>query len=92
MDGSQQLFNIAVAIAGALSGWWMKVMWESLKDLQDMDKDLSEKLSSIEVLVAGNYVKREDLSDLRKEMKDGFSQLNTSLTNMLDKIEKKADK
>jgi hypothetical protein len=27
----QTLFNIAVAIAGALGGWWMKAMWDSMK-------------------------------------------------------------
>lgn len=26
----QQIFNIAVALVGALGGWWMNTMWQSL--------------------------------------------------------------
>ena len=29
----QQFFNVAVAIIGAFGGWWMRVMWQSLKEL-----------------------------------------------------------
>jgi hypothetical protein len=92
MDGGQQLFNIVVAIAGTLCGWWMKVMWEGLKDLQAADKALADKVASIEVLVAGNYVKREDLTELRKEMREGFAQVTATLNTTFERIEKKADK
>jgi hypothetical protein len=40
----QQTFNIAIGVAGALGGWWMKAMWDALKDLQRQDQVLvSEK-------------------------------------------------
>lgn len=77
---SQELFNIAVGVAGALGGWWLKVMWESLKDLRDQDSKLAEKVSRIEVLVAGTYVSRDE-----------FDRAINRLFDKLDHIELKID-
>jgi len=77
---TQELFNIVVGVAGALGGWWLKVMWESLKDLRDQDGKLAEKVSRIEVLVAGTYVSREE-----------FDRAINRLFDKLDHIELKID-
>jgi len=77
---SQDLYNIVVGIAGILGGWWLKVTWDTLKDLQNADKDLVDKVSKIEVLVAGNYVRRED-----------FDRTIERLFDKLDHIEMKID-
>lgn len=74
------MFNIAVALSGFLGGWWVKTIWESLKDLQKVDKDLAEKVSGIEILVAGQYVKRDELKEL-----------GDAIFRKLDKIEDKLD-
>ena len=76
----QTLFNIAGGLAGFLGGWWMKVLHESVRDLQDADKRLVDKVSSIEVLVAGNYVKRDD-----------FDKSVEAIFRKLDRIEDKLD-
>jgi hypothetical protein len=81
MSDNQQLFNIVVGVCGALGGWSMKVMWDTLRDLQKSDKQLAEKLSNIEVIVAGDYVKREELAKITE-----------TLFNKLDRIEEKLDK
>ena len=57
---AQFIFNIVIGVAGALGGWWLKVVWDALKDLQEADKALVEKVGSIEVLVAGRYTTREE--------------------------------
>lgn len=62
MTDSQTLFNIAIGVASALSGWWLKTVWEAVKDLQKADKELAEKVASIEVLVAGKYITRDEFS------------------------------
>jgi hypothetical protein len=82
---SQEIYNIALGLAGTLGGWWLKVMWDSLKELQSADKDLTEKVSRIEVLVAGNYVKRE-------EFDRAFERLFVKLDSIELKIDAKADK
>lgn len=81
----QTLFNIAGGIAGFLGGWWMKVLHDSVRDLQDADKRLADKVSSIEVLVAGNYVKRDDLD---KSVDAIFRKLD----RIEDKLDGKVDK
>ena len=58
----------------------MNVMWQSLTDLQKADKLLADKVSSIEILVAGNYVKRDD-----------FDKVADNIFRKLDRIEDKLD-
>jgi hypothetical protein len=81
----QTLFNIAGGLAGFLGGWWMKVLHESVRDLQESDKKLAEKVSQIEVLVAGNYVRRDDFD---KSVEAIFRKLD----RIEDKLDGKADK
>lgn len=81
----QQIFNIGIAIIGALGGWLMRIMWQSLKDLQTRDDKLADKVNKIEVLVAGQYVTRDDMD---KSMRAMFSKLD----RIEDKIDSKADK
>jgi glutathionyl-hydroquinone reductase len=81
----QQLFNIAVALVGALGGWWMNTMWQSLKDLQKADRELADKVSAIEILVAGEYVKREAFDRAVDRIFEKLDQIDA-------KLDKKADK
>jgi len=76
----QSAFNIAFALAGALAGYVLKTMHEAMRDLQNADSDLTDKVQRIEVLVAGEYVKREDLD-----------RLSGALFQKLDRIENKLD-
>lgn len=81
----QTLFNIAIAIAGGLGGWVLKTIWQELKDMQSTDARLADKVSSIEVLVAGQYVKRDDLQVLS-------SAIFAKLDRIEDKLDGKVDK
>lgn len=73
-------FNIAVGIAGFLGGWVLNNLRDSLRALNVADSNLATKVQSIEVLVAGQYVKRDDLD-----------KLTVALFTKLDKIESKLD-
>lgn len=63
----------------------MKMIWDSYKALKETDKELAEKVSNIEVLVAGQYVKREDFAAVTNQI---FSKLD----KILDKLDQKVDK
>ena len=76
----QTSFNIAVGLIAFLGGWVLKNITSSINNLQKADADLTSKVQSIEVLVAGQYVKRDDLDKLM-----------TALFAKLDKIEAKLD-
>lgn len=76
----QDLINALIATAGALGGWFMRVMWTSIQDLQHNERQVAEKVSQIEILVAGNYIRRED-----------FNRLSDNIVKKLDQIERKLD-
>ncbi len=76
----QQLFNVLFALVGVLGGWWMKAMWEAIKNLEQADKALNASVGDLEVLVAGQYVKQ-----------DSFDKLSQAIFNKLDRIEDKLD-
>lgn len=82
---TQELFNIMVGVAGALGGWWLKVMWETLKDLQTADKELMDKVSKIEVLVAGAYVKRDEFDRALKRLFEKLDHIDAKLDSKADK-------
>jgi len=81
----QNLLNIFTGLVGAAGGWWMKIMWESLRELRVADEALSAKVAAIDVLVAGSYVKRDEFERLSEAI---FAKLD----RIEDKLDRKADK
>lgn len=77
----QTIINWLLAGFGSLIGFLLHSVWQAVKDLQIADKALTEKISNIEVLVAGDYIRRED-----------FERTIEALFKKLDKIEDKLDK
>lgn len=82
---NQALFNIFIGIISAMLGWWLNTVWETVKDLQTTDKELAEKVASIEVLVAGRYVTRDEFNGT-------LSQIFTKLDRIIDAVNSKADR
>lgn len=60
-------------------------MWTALRDLQKSDTKLAEKVSSIEVLVAGNYVKKEDFDKLGEAIFKKLDRIEDKLSEKVDK-------
>jgi hypothetical protein len=76
----QSIINWLLTGFGALIGFLLNAVWQAVKDLQVADKDMAEKVGQIEVLVAGNYLRRDD-----------FEHTIEALFKKLDKIEDKLD-
>lgn len=76
----QTSFNIAVGLIAFLGGWVLNSLRENIQSLQKSDSELATKVQGIELLVAGSYVKRDDLD-----------KLTTALFAKLDKIDAKLD-
>lgn len=81
----QVLFNLAVGVMGVIGGWLLNVLWGALKDLQQADRDLAEKVAGIEVLVAGQYV-------TRKEHTDALNVISMKLDRIQQTLSEKADR
>ena len=64
----QAIINWIVGLGGTVIGIFIKSMLDSIKDLQRSDKEMSERVGSIEVLVAGTYVKRDELRELMRKL------------------------
>lgn len=81
----QQLFNVLGAIVGVLGGWWMKAMWEAVKDLENADKVLSNQVGELRVLVAGGYVRTEQFESHSKAICSKLDRIEDKLDNKVDK-------
>jgi hypothetical protein len=81
----QVFFDVAVGIIGVLGGWVLNTVWGAVKDLQEADKDLAEKVGEIEVLVAGRYVTRDEFNLTLGQV---FAKLDT----IRDLVSQKADR
>jgi len=81
----QTIINAIIGGFGAALAFILKVVWEGLRELQKADVELASKLSEVQLQVAGNYVKREDLESSVKAL---FAKLD----KIEDKLDKKADR
>lgn len=77
----QEFYNWILTGFSAVLGFLLHAVWEATKDLQRADAELTKRVSEIEVLVAGNYITRQE-----------FDRVIDKLFNKLDNIELKLDK
>lgn len=92
----QIIFNWAVAVAGALGGWVLKVIWDSLQTLRAEIKQMDSKMHE-------DFVRRDDfketmahihkdMDEMKQDMKVGFTKLEALISTMFDRLSTKADK
>ena len=63
----------------------MNSIRSSVRDLQSADKELADKVARIEVLVAGDYVRKDEFVRV-------MDTVNKSLERIEDKLDSKADR
>jgi hypothetical protein len=76
----QFAFNLLLGAFSALAGWMLSNLTQSMRDLTRADAELTGKVNQIELLVAGNYIRRSEFE----------SKIDAVFTK-LDKIEEKLD-
>ena len=77
----QTIVNWILTGLGTLLGFLLNAVWQAVKDLQSADKQLADKVATIEILVAGEYVSKED-----------FERTIQRLFEKLDPMEEKFDR
>lgn len=77
---AQTIINALLGLVAFFGGIWVRGLSDSMKELKTADLDLTSKVQAIELLVAGQYVRREELKSF--EM---------ALFKKLDRIEEKLD-
>ena len=81
----QTAFDIAIALSGFLGGWVLKSLGESMTSLKETDAALAGKVQAIEVLVAGQYVKRDDMEKHMTSIFDYLRRIENKLDSKMDK-------
>lgn len=81
----QNIINWIIGALGALGGFVLKSVWEAVKELQRADANLVEKVSSIEILIAGDYIKKEDFNNVSNI-------IFLKLDKIMEKLDHKVDK
>lgn len=79
------MINWLLGLFGALIGFLLRNLWQAVKDLQDSDKSITERMHGINALVAGSYLKRDEWHAQVREL---FKKLD----RIEDKLDQKADK
>jgi len=92
----QQLINWLFIAFGAAIGWVLKVIWDAIGRLKDDMKQIERDLPTVYVRKddfrqAVSDIK-EDMKELRIDMKDGFNKIDTTLSLLFKKIESKENK
>lgn len=77
MIGAKEWIDILQMLLAGAMGWLLKLGWDSIKDLQTDHKDHTDRTQHLEILIAGDYVKK---ADMRIEMQ--------AINDKLDRIEK----
>ena len=57
----QTAFNVAIALAGAFGGYVLKAINDAIIELRKKDDSLAIEVHQVHLLVAGSYVKREEM-------------------------------
>ena len=75
---SQDLINLTIAGSGAVLGWLLKVIWDSVRILQEDMKEIERELHT-------EYVSKSDYRADILEIKDILKQIFNKLDGKVDK-------
>jgi uncharacterized membrane protein (DUF106 family) len=75
---SQDMINLMITISGAVFGWILRVVWESIRKLQDEMNEFQREVHT-------SYVSKDDYRQDIIEVKEILKQI-------FDKLDRKADK
>ena len=81
----QNLVNVLLSGFIIMLGAMFRTIWQGVKDLEQSDKEINDKLTKIEVTVAGNYIRRAEFNDM-------VQRLFTKLDAIDQKLDAKVDK
>lgn len=77
-------------------GFLLNALWTAVRDLQKADTELASKVSQVEILVAGAYVKKDELASIVAALHARFDRFESTHVAALDrlsaKLEGKADR
>lgn len=86
MDATNQvIFNLVLGFAGAACLFLLKLIWDKLNALEKNDKELTNSINKLEILVSGEYVKKTDINPLLQSIFDELKSINKELSHKLER-------
>lgn len=80
----QTIINFAVLIVGLGIGLLLNPIRVAIKELQENQKELTDKMEQIKLLVVGDYVKNA-------ELEKALDKMSSTICHRFDKIDAKLD-
>ncbi len=81
----QTLLNWLVFTLGAIMSAILHTIWGSVKDLRAEDKAISQKLAAIQILVAGDYIRKQEFDRVIDRLFVKLDSIEASLISKQDK-------
>lgn len=85
MDTTQMLINIIVGIAGTLSMFVMTAVWSRLGRLESSDNLLIIEIHKMRELVAGEYIKRAEVTPQLDKIYDTLEVIRIELGKKIER-------
>ena len=82
---AQTIINLLVGSGLGVLGWFARQLWDAVERLKSDVKD-------IEICLPSNYVRKQDMSDLKHDMEARFDKLELMLARIFEKLDQKQDK
>lgn len=79
---NQETINMIAGIAFSVFGWFARVLWVAVRDLE---KDLAKLREDLPQMYLPKHEARDLIGDLTKEIRDNFNRIFTLLDNKADK-------
>ena len=77
----QNFFNVLISVAGAAVAWFIKVIYDQIKELKFTDERLADSVDEIKE----NYARRDDVHDFVIEIKATLLRIENKLDGKVDK-------
>ena len=74
----QVVFNGVIGLIGSVAGWFLKTLWDAVKELKEDIRDIEREMND-------NYVRKDDF-------KDTVNRIEILCNRILDKLDNKVDK
>lgn len=86
---TQELINWTMTAMGALIGYVVNSIRTEVEILRKRDEIIAEKVNSIEILVAGNYAKKDELMHMVNKLE---TKIESGFNKVFEKLDEKEDK
>ena len=87
----QTILNMVFGALLVISGWFIRIVYDTMKDLQATDRHLTEELGEIKVLVAGNYITRPEFDKKLDAMFRKLDDIHTVVHNKADRTDRRQE-